>query len=75
MSSPKDRVILTLVGRKKDVKDTKKSLDNDVTAVKEKLPPGGLYAICEKFDTYLKGGKFMFKSLACFISSKSKLFQ
>ncbi|KAK7076969.1 hypothetical protein SK128_003318 [Halocaridina rubra] len=61
MEAIKDRprVVLTWVGRRGGVKNIKKSYKELLKAAKVVLPLlGSTYAICEKFDTYQKGGLF-----------------
>ena len=51
-------VLVTFVGRKYGVKNISKSLKETFEKAKTVLPKTGeLYSICEKYDTYVKGGE------------------
>ncbi|KAF2357536.1 hypothetical protein FHG87_011708 [Trinorchestia longiramus] len=52
-------VLMTFVGRRAGVKHVKRSLRNTIAKAKTVLPSKGkMFNICEKFDTYQKGGLY-----------------
>lgn len=52
-------VLMTFVGRRKGVRNVKKSLKNTFKQAEEIMPSSGeMFNICENFDTYQKGGLY-----------------
>ena len=56
MTSPS--YLITFVGRRAGVKNVEKSLKDTFEKASNVLPKlGSMYSICEKYDTYIKGGE------------------